>query len=118
MQKHYRIFNGVIATSPGTNSCGDHISELTYVLQVKAFLMISILNFHHAQRDKQPFFLSNLKEQYSGDTVYYKARRQCRILLYKDMLGSSYDTPADEEFLEILDHAMSATSHRVGVFNT
>ena len=37
MQKHYRLFNGTIATRPGTNSCGDHVNESTYVLQVEAF---------------------------------------------------------------------------------
>jgi len=102
MQKHYRLFNGTIATRPGTNSCGDHVNESTYMLQIKAFIMMSILNFHHAQRDKQPFFLANLKNQYSGDTVHYEARSLCRILLYKDMLGSNYDTPADEEFLLLI----------------
>jgi len=102
MQKNYRLFNGTIATRPGTNSCGDHVDESTYLLQVKAFIMISILNCHHAQRDKQLFFLANLKNQYSEDKVYYESRRTCRILLYKDMLGNRYDTIADEEFLLLI----------------
>jgi len=31
MQKHYRLFNGTIATRPDTNSCVDHVDESTYL---------------------------------------------------------------------------------------
>ena len=54
MQKHYRILNGTIATRPGVNTCSNLVSENTNVFLIKACLMTSIVNRHHATRDKNP----------------------------------------------------------------
>ena len=62
--------------------------------------MTSILNHHHASRDKQPFSLINLK--FAEDPSYYCARRSCRILLYKEMLGSFFLRRTDEEFRDLV----------------
>ena len=99
MQKHYRIFNGCTATRPGVNSCGNLVSESTELSLIKCYLMTSILNHHHAQRDKTPFSLSHLRDKSFADEVYYRSRRNSRILMYKEMLGSLYLQPPDEEFV-------------------
>jgi len=65
--------------------------------------MTSILNHHHASRDKKPFSLINLKLiPFTEDPSYYRARRSCRILLYKEMLGSFFLRIADEEFRDVV----------------
>jgi hypothetical protein len=76
MQKHYRIFNGCTATRPGVNSCGNLVNESTHLLLIKCYLMTSILNHHHAQRDKSPFSLSHLSDNMFADKVYKCSRRQ------------------------------------------
>ena len=103
MQKHYRVLNGTIATRPGVNTCSNFVSENTNIFLIKAFLMTSIVNHHHAKRDKNPFALSNLNtELFAQDPEYYQARRRSRILLYKEMLGSLYRNRADFEFLYLV----------------
>ena len=99
MQKNYRILNGTIATRPGVNTCCNLVSEDTNVFLIKAYLMTSIVNHHHASRDKKPFALTQLNtEPFARDSVYCHVRRACRILLYKEMLGSLYQNRADLEF--------------------
>ena len=63
MQKHYRVLNGTIATRPEVNNCSNFVSEDTNVFLIKAFLMTSIVNHHHATSDKNPFALSDLNTE-------------------------------------------------------
>ena len=102
MQKHYHIFNGCTATRPGVNSCGKVVTESTELLLIKCYLMTSIANQHHAKRYKNPFSLSHLSNKSFADKVYIASRRNCRILMYKEMLGTLYEQKPDKEFQNLI----------------
>ena len=79
------------------------MSENTNIFLIKAFLITSIVNHHHATRDENPFALSNLNtELFAQDPEYYRARHRSRILLYKEMHESLYRNQADFEFLHLV----------------